>query len=222
VTRKNKIKQVIAVLVLPLLFLLLLLKPVYFGAPIRGRIVDGVTGAPIDNAIVVAFSQTGSLLHSGSGGSIALLEAVTDTDGNYRLPGWGPKLAPTGRVRNNAPSIFVYKSGYVPLGADNHYGNKGSISLARLFIRSQRDGETLELQRFDGQIGDYYSKHADALRFYLGLFGLGHPCLWKEIPLLLTSLRELDTQFAQAGIVNQFTGQVSIGAEACATNYEQP
>jgi hypothetical protein len=63
--------------------------------PIDSRVVDIDTGAPIEGAVVLAHWE----LHSGSlsgdslpCGSASVEDAVTDKDGNFHLPGWGPTM----------------------------------------------------------------------------------------------------------------------------------
>lgn len=107
--------------------------------PIDSQVVDADTGKPIHGVIVVAYWE----LHQGSLGGDALPcaaanveEAVTDKDGKFHVPGWGPIKGHCGYMRGGDPLMFIFKPGYyynqnpnTPYGTDivtvTHNGWKG-------------------------------------------------------------------------------------------------
>jgi hypothetical protein len=71
----------------------------YSGAPIRGQVMDDATGKPLEGAIVVAQWELvreviPGLVNESYGDVLNIAEAVTDRDGRYEIPGWGPIARP--------------------------------------------------------------------------------------------------------------------------------
>jgi hypothetical protein len=96
----------------------------YAGAAIGGRIVDGATGKPIEGAVVVAswiVSPTYYFHAPTKFKVIHLVEAVSDTNGNYSIPAWGPIERPSGweKFRASDPSLGVFKPGFEPVFLEN-------------------------------------------------------------------------------------------------------
>jgi len=95
------------------------LAPAFYSAKeIRATVVDTATGRPIDRAVVVAVWQLETV--SGEGPRLQVTEAVTDANGQFFVPGWGPKLRPPlTEFANKSPYLVVFKSGYVPIRLHN-------------------------------------------------------------------------------------------------------
>ncbi len=118
--------------------------PFYIAKPISGRVLDAETGAPVQDAIVVAQWKlySGGMGHGGHDGSLHDDEVVTDADGRFTLPGWGPKLRPFGGVLDQNAFICVFHTGYMlETRFDDEEMNN---SLVR---RSQWDGTEIRLPR---------------------------------------------------------------------------
>jgi hypothetical protein len=117
----------------------------YSAKPIEGRVVDAETKAPIAGAVIVA---DWVLMVAGGGDrvrSLQTIETVTDQDGHYAIPGWGPKLRPTGvELTDSDPKLIVFKSTYVPEFLYNKH--EGSTSVRT----SDWDGKTIALKPFIG------------------------------------------------------------------------
>ncbi|MEO6928236.1 MAG: carboxypeptidase-like regulatory domain-containing protein [Casimicrobiaceae bacterium] len=84
----------------------------YSGPGWSGRVVDVETGGAIEGAIVVARWEL-----EGYGGNFAgwlfVAEAVTDQDGIFRFPAWGPLKSPVEsgmqtRMSPNVPDISIF------------------------------------------------------------------------------------------------------------------
>lgn len=100
----------------------------YSSADVEGRIVDAESGEPIEGAVVVGVWQLESQGFEHSyGAAIHVVESVSDTEGHYRLKGFGTKwVGPfRGELRNSDPWVVVFAEGYMP-------GNAGSYTLIPL------------------------------------------------------------------------------------------
>jgi hypothetical protein len=93
---------IIYVLIVPLITLLL--AGCYM--PISGTVVDANTNAPIEGAIVlVEWTKTHGIGEHWTE-SYKVATAVTDKDGNFKVPGcYSPTV--------NEPNVTIYKKGYV-------------------------------------------------------------------------------------------------------------
>jgi len=86
----------------------------YSGPGWSARVIDMETGAPIEGAIVVL--RWPLELYSGSfAGWLFVTEAVTDKDGIFTFPAWGPLEAPIDsgrqtRMSPNVPELSIFKS----------------------------------------------------------------------------------------------------------------
>src|SRR5437762_122484 len=88
--------------------------PMYLAKEIHGQVVDAATGQPIERAVIVAqwILFVGGIGHGGHNQVLHVAEVVTDKDGNYVIPGWGPKpRLPLTELDNQDPKLLVFKSG---------------------------------------------------------------------------------------------------------------
>lgn len=118
--------------------------PEYSAKPIRGIVVDARTGTPLERVIVVA---QWILVNRGPGKQWELLqsfETVTDRDGRYAFPGWGPKSSPSPLhiLGEQDPVLTFFKPGYKPLSLGN---TQKQTTGERV---SEWDGKTITLERF--------------------------------------------------------------------------
>jgi hypothetical protein len=111
---------------------------VYFGAPIHGRVVDAETQKPIEGAVVaVEWEMIGSW---GRPGRFVEREVLTDANGKFRIPGWGPRFrSPIGGVLENDPTIWVLKTAY------GHYVSSNRKDSNAFIRRSESEGKTIAL-----------------------------------------------------------------------------
>ena len=88
--------------------------PLFYSAKeINGAVVDGETGKPLEGVVVVA-----QWVYWCPGGGhymrIKVIEAVTDKDGRYHIPGWGPRLRrPFCYLDYRDPQLSIFKGGYL-------------------------------------------------------------------------------------------------------------
>src|SRR3970040_2205127 len=76
---------------------------------IRGQVVDEETGKPLKGVIVVAQWQP-YFPPIGEKGAVHSHETLTDSEGRYFIPAWGPKPVPVGaEMRRGDPALIVFK-----------------------------------------------------------------------------------------------------------------
>jgi len=130
------------------------MKP-HFSGETRGRVVDADTGQPIEGAVVVGrwewltFIRTRSGGHnSNEGEAVHVGEALTDRDGRFAIPRWGPKVKASGEMADNVPTLLVFKSGYEPLRQESTAKDAPPIRLkkamAEPMVYAQRIAEFQE------------------------------------------------------------------------------
>jgi hypothetical protein len=120
--------------------------PLYWGEAIHGRVVDAASGLPIEGAVVVADWKlySGGVGHGGHRSSLLVRETVTDADGRFAFPAWGPLLRPSYQALDKAPWLIVFKSGYEHQALWNERRGNGFVR------RSQWHGRTIGLSKFTG------------------------------------------------------------------------
>jgi hypothetical protein len=92
----------------------------YIAKPIEGRVVDKETTQPVPGAVVVAQWILATPPNGEERDYFVVIETVTDSDGRYRIPGWGPEPRPRSRwLDKYDPAIEVFKPGYWPEGLAN-------------------------------------------------------------------------------------------------------
>jgi hypothetical protein len=158
----------------------------------EGWVVDADSGEPVEGVVVVAYwgMEKAWAWSVAPAGAIAVFEEVTDKDGYYRIPGWGPRLAKYSVRESADPLIILFKNGYEPKFLSNMTaGGSGYNSSGALYRPSMWDGKTVELKRFGGDL----PKQANALGVLgrsLESYVVEYNCGWKKIPRMLLALKE--------------------------------
>lgn len=138
----------------PLFFVWLWSGPfIYFGTSIEGRVIDAETNAPLEGVVVVLQWGLSAVLGDGGHGgeTVYHTDTITNKDGNYKFSAWGPRIVgPFNQVTGWEPEITLYKRGYKPIGLNSHRRFNGGFVLF-----SDRDGETIKLEKFKGSLIDY-------------------------------------------------------------------
>lgn len=148
--------------------------PFYSAKDIRGQVVDAETGQPLEGVVVVARWIFNWTVGPGSaGGTINTLETVTDKEGKYFIPGWGPRPRPPFAYLNHLdPELRFFKSNFYPAGLTNSLLNYKNHNRSKL-RSSEWDGKVIKLKPFKGndwgeyasQLSGYWSSEtADCLR----------------------------------------------------------
>jgi len=168
---------------------------IYSAEAIEGWVLDAGTDKPIEGVIVVAHWQLKGGFEGGNPvGELQIIEAVTDQNGRYYFPSWGPKFAWSGHLKSESPEILMFKPGYKYLGVSNRWYRDRDTS------KSDWNGKTVKLERFNGTLEEY-AKHLGRLNGEL--WGIGHahePCGWESFRRMLRAMDAQYAQFRRAGI----------------------
>lgn len=180
---------------------------VYSADQVYARIVDGDTGKPLSGVVVVAYWELyqGSITGDGMPcGAANVEETVTDNDGKFRLPGWGPVKGTCGQMRNDNPFVYFFKPGYKfkRVAGGIGFDATKSVSVAQV----DWNGKTFELHKPNNSdlhifAPGSYADNFDSLNRELGMFIVNMPreCNWKKIPNMLRAIIAQTDEFEAAG-----------------------
>jgi hypothetical protein len=169
----------------------------YSADPVEAKVIDADTKQPLEGVIVTANWQLEYGTPGGDvpAGQLMVMEAVTNKDGRFHFPGWGPKLAVRSHLSPDLdPQLILFKSGYEYRALTNNIDfNKGAHR------RSDWEGKTIEMRRFKGTEAEY----AELVYKLDGNFDRmrdGDGCEWKKIPRMLVALQRMREKFDADGI----------------------
>lgn len=172
----------------------------YTAEPMEARIIDADTKQPLEGAVVVAHWQLerGSVGGSYPAGQLMVMETVTDKDGKFNFPGFGPKPAITSHLVHKDPALILFKSGYHYRVLTNQY-TSDIEQRTRMVRRSEWNGKTIELIPFKGT-QEEYAEHVHQLDNNLEWARYGKDCEWKKIPRMLIALHRTSEYFNSQGV----------------------
>lgn len=161
----------------------------YTADPIAARVVDADTGAPVEGVNVVAAWQAKGGLEGGNVmGYVTVIEDVTNANGEFSFPGWGPKKWRKGSIRNGAPLLILFKQGF---DANFVWEPKYGLEFATKHMSSSWHGKAIPLKRFDGP-AEEYSNRLMGLRIFLDSLLREGGCAWRSVPHFLLSVDGLN------------------------------
>jgi len=165
---------------------------------VSGQVLDAVSGRPIDGVIVVArwnWEEFHPAYWERSAGFddhgevLAIHEVVTDANGRFHTPAWGPIVRGNGRLQFDAPSVFLFKSGYEPLT-----------------VTGNAAGDTIRLRAASGPAEDLAKRIADMqvrrdprFRAPAGLHWQDDTDVWKAMPRMIHALHREKIRLGAAG-----------------------
>ncbi len=204
-TGKRLRRVVVTLIVLAVLGYAFIFPHFYWGDAIEARVVDADTEQPLEGVIVVA---TYKLIYGNPGGSgdhkaFHVMEAVTDHNGRFHLPAWGPKWVPgpfyflfpihIGPFMDSAdPRLILFKEGYDFDVLSNYEGGRDDIYYRRYSVWNDK---TVELKRFKGELKTYIAERIDSLDSTIDSFTYGsNNCEWRATPRLLTAMHKIRMQ----------------------------
>lgn len=171
--------------------------------PVAARVVDADTHQPLTGVVIMANWE----LHQGSFTghappcAVDVEEAVTDENGNFRIPGWGPITVDSScEMRDENPSMILFKSGYRVGGVDN---NPMDPLKTVTVSRSAWNGVTMKMHKFPNMDlvdngPNSYASEFGGLNSLLETFAMGG-CNWKKIPNMLRAVYLQQLQFNAVG-----------------------
>ena len=160
---------------------------------VKGRIVRQEDGQPLAGVIVVArwglLDPQPICFHCGgprdNGRVIQISETVTDRLGNYRIPGWGPKVIDSGIVdKGNGPQLLVFKPGYQPLDLRNE---SVAPQQPQLLLSSQWTNKVLTLKPKSADVNEYVDS---LIRLQSSLRWTLQADQWNAMPAMTLALHQ--------------------------------
>jgi len=176
--------------------------PVYSAEAIEGWVVDADTKQSLEGVVITADweLQASGYFPGGSpiAGELTVMESVTDKNGRFAFPAWGPIRQFKGHLHNNAPRLIVFKSGYEYRVLSNkpRFTVEEQLEPVR---RSEWNGKTIEMKPFKGTI-DQYAQLVYNLDNAVDFARYGKNCEWKKIPSMLIVIHQHGQQFEDKGI----------------------
>lgn len=124
---------------------------VYWAEPIQAKVVDAETGKPLEGVVVVAqWILNDGIVDSRHRIRFQVLEALTDSQGEFLIPGWGPRpRRPFAFLDNRDPVLTLFKGDYHPeyLFNETHQST---------WVRtSEWNGQTISLKPFRGTLEEW-------------------------------------------------------------------
>ncbi len=174
----------------------------YGAKPIEARVVDANTGRPLEGVIINAKWELNFGWEYGSYYDMKVMEAVTDQNGRFSFPAWGPEPIPSqlpwnARMQNGDPVMTFFKGGYIPLRLRNEREEWHRFSGPRIRT-SEWNGKTIELKKFDENFKYSLPGYAAMVNGLVDS-GLsysvsgGYICDWMKTPrMLVAMLKEVD------------------------------
>ena len=178
---------------------------------IAARVVDAKSGQPLEGVIVVAHWQLERKVWAGIGHSgrdprgplqLKIMETVTDGNGRFFFPAWGPlPTPPNSYLEGFDPRIIMFKQGYEYYVA----ANLGFPPPINPNVSSTRtswiNGTTIKLKKFEGDLKDY----AEEITLLHGRVDFaidpGSPnCDWTQIPRMLSAMHKQKRIFQNAKV----------------------
>ena len=178
----------------------------YSAKAITARVVDAETKEPLEGVVVVAHWQLNGGLEGWSPlGELMVMDAVTDQNGTFHFPAWGPKKIPKGldwnaRLKDLDPQLLLFKSGYRWQELSNSKSMEQMSHKGPAVRSSDYDGKTIELEKFKGTPQEYW-KHIEY--FHISwLQPLQHHCAWKGMPRMVVALDQESKRVGPTGFVD--------------------
>jgi hypothetical protein len=171
----------------------------YTATPMEAWVVDAQTGKALEGVIVVASWQAEIHVMGGrvSGEQIRIMESVTDVNGRFTFPEWGPEWVTKGRIEEKSPQLLLFKSGYEFARLHNASEPGSAVrDFDDTTLSSGWSGRRIELKKFSGDTREY-AWHLTALTSALETLAgtLEARCDWRRIPLMLRALDAQDAVF---------------------------
>ena len=185
---------------------------IYSGESIHGWVVDSKTKQPIKDVVVVEIWELQGGWHTDHTANIHIAETVTNEEGYYVFPDWGPRLTTDGSLSRSSPWLVFYKLGYeVARRRNSITGNMNPDNSV-----SEHSGEKVELVKFEGE-DDLYAKKLSSVDGLLRLSSYREPfkCMWKKIPVFTSEMIKAKRYFRNKSIYSSLPRFGTLSAPEC-------
>jgi hypothetical protein len=150
----------------------------YSAEPTQAWVVDKTTGKPIEGVVVVAHWELRWGFEGGSVLDMKVLEATTDAQGHFSIPGWGPEPIPreagfTARMRNNDPGLLFFHPGYLYERLQNSDLRVSNEALDLPVRKSEHTGKRIALTPLPAD--DFKGRNISLGLMRMHLTSLGQP-----------------------------------------------
>lgn len=177
----------------------------YSAKPIEAWVVDSETKQPLEGVIVVALWELRYGLEGGGAYPLTVMEAVTDKNGRFYFPAWGPKKIPEhlpyeARLKDWDPAMVFYKKDYTYLMLTNDRPIRSMSGHGDSTRTSEWNGKTIPLTKFRGSIEAYELNVLEFVYFVDAIVETVADCNWKQIPRLLHAFGEEERRFVSLGL----------------------
>lgn len=173
--------------------------------PVDATLMDADTGQPLAGVPVVAYwevkagSMTGDSLPCGAA---SVEEAVTDKDGKFHIPGWGPVKGSCDYMSQLDPQFFAFKSGYTPLVFMNEWRADHSVDHSvsdwnGKIVKMSKDSDTDPKKVGIDSYGTRFGLFNGSLEIFI--VDMPESCNWQKIPNMLRTLLAQERLFNAAG-----------------------
>jgi hypothetical protein len=194
-----------------------LLQSVWMSPEIRARVVDE-GGKPVKGAVVLLVWMIKAPLNETNYGPIAMYEALTDENGGFVIPGWGPRFDFSGHLQQGEPKTYIFHPDFYPVTEYNLIKDAPLKQFAPVYLGYHMNGKDFQLKTFHGlsknQAADAKyegssKEYLDKLQYLLwGVRDAIEPierCSWHQAPLMITQLHRaklsLEKQSEDASIL---------------------
>lgn len=165
---------------------------VYQSPSIEGDAVDVATGKPIEGAVVLAYwdIDESHLLDPPDTYSVKTIETLTDKNGHFVIPSWGPTTVCCGYMQYG-PGLIVIKPGYKPIT------ESVGVNLKDPHIQPQKpswSGDSFRMSPYvyEGYFGKQGFDEFEALSSSVSVTPMlpRHPCALKDYPNFMGALTQ--------------------------------
>jgi hypothetical protein len=152
-------------------------------------VVSSDSNLPIEGVVVLAKWDVRGI-EGVVENTIAIEETVTDSDGAFSVPGWGPRVNRKflySNVRDSSPEVIVYKLGFEPKSIHDY---RASSFLGFHMHASGIDGSTISLSPSDSPISEHSLLVNDVEVRISSISKLlsDDECSWRRMPHLLVEM----------------------------------
>lgn len=201
--------RVICNVLLVMLIVLLNGCAIYSANPISARVVDADTKEPLEGVNVVAHWNVVHHDWNSFRGDMVVMEDVTDKEGRFHFPAWGPKRIPKefpwgSYMEATNPHITLYKPGYAYQELFNdRFGPQEDFKPG--INSSDWNGKTVEMKKFEGTVRDYSTQ----LHLLLTDISFWH-CLWTQMPNVLATVYQEEQKLKALGKFEVYSPSSSV------------